>query len=221
MELIEFLMRNFWLVFIVIAILSGLSRGGRRQQDQNPNKSMPPFGGGNPQQSERERQQPSGLDTYDDEYAEDRGGLLERPEERGRRESEYDQERGGMLQRPDERRRQGGGYDESRGGMLKRPAERRNQPEVILSERQREMEKRMRQAAAVPDTRPQLAQEEIGSVDMIQERLKDSDSPIFNELENTKEMTRKANNLRQKAMEGIIWAEILGPPRSKKMHRKS
>ncbi|WP_010270282.1 hypothetical protein [Paenibacillus senegalensis] len=179
MELIEFLMRNFWLVFIIIAILSGLSRGAKRP-DQNPNKSMPPFGGGNPGQPQRENPQPSSVDTYEDKYDEERG----------------------------------------HGGTFERPEEGRRQPEVVLSERRRELETRMRETAALSANRPRLAQEEIGSVDMIQEQLKDSDSPIFNQQNNSAELARKSNNLRQKAIEGIIWAEILGPPRSRRMQRK-
>lgn len=181
MELVEFLMRNFWLVFIIIAILSGLSRGGKKP-NQNRDQ-MPPFGGGGQQQPHNEQPGPSRRETFDEDYD----------------EAEYEESRGGMLERPEARR----------------------EAEVKLSRRLQEIEDKMRKAAAVPDTRPQLAHDEIGSVDMIQQRLKDSDSPIFRQQEDSGKAEPKANDLRRKAMEGIIWAEILGPPRAKKKHRRS
>lgn len=168
--IIRFFMDNFYLVFIIIAILSALSRGsGKQKRDtRNPNESMPPFGGG--------------------------------PERPGRTGQPKTAEPQWQEQDP-----------------VERQGESRRLPEVIQSEWQREAEEKARRAAAVPDTRPQLAQREIGSVDMIQELL-DRDSPILTQQDAADK--KRVKDIQRKAVEGLIWAEILGPPRSKKLYRK-
>lgn len=61
------------------------------------------------------------------------------------------------------------------------------------------------------------------SMSSVQERITDSPiSPLMNQVENIQSIKKKSLEMDQERLiDGLIWSEVLGPPRSRRSHRSS
>lgn len=178
----------YWILIIGFAILSALSKSGKRKTNQNP-QGMPTFGGG---AGMEQRTAPANRQASSRRREEEADARASSSEPRYSTGSDaWSEETSSSAQRSYELQTAGPDYETGEGvsGMWQ---EERPDP---LADYSRDMEKHLEQVNA--------------SLNRIEK------TAVSAPAKQTRG-ERPASRLASEARKGIIWAEILGPPRSKR-----
>ncbi|GIP25120.1 hypothetical protein J23TS9_02500 [Paenibacillus sp. J23TS9] len=187
------ILENFyWILIVGFAVISALSKRGKSKPRQNP-RGMPTFGGGSGMERRTHSastEAPRGRDdvrTPDSEDDRDQPGSASYPQGWSSKVSRH-------KQRSYDYQGDGPDYDTGEGvsGMWED-----NKPET-LEDYKNEMEQHLERVSA--------------SLDRIEKTATGSPSNHTPRVEHSKPVSPLA----KQAINGLIWSEILGPPRSKR-----
>ncbi|PQP87612.1 hypothetical protein [Paenibacillus sp. AR247] len=193
----------YWILIIGFAVISALSKRGNKSKQRQQPRGMPTFGGeGRPYQRRDE------ADDYDEdedeEYDEGRPdpayGSRPRPQEPvGRRSSPFGSYDSSAPEPPvySQDYRPAPDYDTGEGVSSMWAEEKPSPVQATLADRTRTMQQEINRVNASLD---RISTQ----MDMAADRTSDREAAV------------PVSPLAEQARQGIIWAEILGPPRSKR-----
>lgn len=187
------ILENFyWILIILFAVVSALSKSGKSKQKQNP-RGMPTFGGGNGRDRRDARKEPRGFSG-----SPDAAGTREAADSRGTAAGDANLSR--------RRHAEASGRTSPFGDA---PAA---GPDDDTGEGVSEMWQ---------DGRPETLEDSNAAMQMHLDRVNASLDRIEQtepapSLDRQAEQPRPVSRLAKEARNGVVWAEILGPPRSKR-----
>ncbi|MEK4359180.1 hypothetical protein NYE48_19205 [Paenibacillus sp. FSL M7-1455] len=175
------ILENFyWILIILFAVVSALSKSGKSKQKQNP-RGMPTFGGGNGRDRRDARKEPRGFSG-----SPDAAGTREAADSRGTAAGDANLSR--------RRHAEASGPDDDTGEGV---------------------------SEMWQDGRPETLEDSNAAMQMHLDRVNASLDRIEQtepapSLDRQAEQPRLVSRLAKEARNGVVWAEILGPPRSKR-----
>jgi len=192
------ILENFyWILIVLFAVISALSKSGKSKQKQNP-RGMPTFGGGNGSSPREHREQ-----------RESRG------EQRG-----FSGTPGASVNRQNERANDFRGTSEVEGNLSRRRSVEASPfgdgpvggPDYDTGEGVSEMWQDGK-AETLEDVNLAM-QLHLERVNASLDRIEQTEPEPA--IARQPEQPRPASRLAKEARQGVVWAEILGPPRSKR-----
>ncbi|MBB3127307.1 hypothetical protein FHS19_001961 [Paenibacillus rhizosphaerae] len=194
----------YWILIIGFAVISALSKRGNKSKQRQQPRGMPTFGG-----EGRPYQQRDDADDYDEDedegYDEDRpepayGSRPQPQEPAGRRSSPFGSYDSSAPETPaySQDYRPAPDYDTGEGVSSMWAEEKPSPTEDTLADRTRTM------------------QREINRVNASLDKISTKMDMAAADSTSDREEAAPVSPLAEQARQGIIWAEILGPPRSKR-----
>ncbi|OZB91677.1 hypothetical protein [Paenibacillus sp. XY044] len=194
----------YWILIIGFAVISALSKNGKKSKQRQQPRGMPTFGGEGRSYQKRDEE-----DEYDEEdedeeyeYGEERRepAYGSRPQDTaGRRSSPFSSYPSSAPEPSAGPRdyRPAPDYDTGEGVSSMWTEEKKSPLEVTLEDRTRTMQQEINRVNA--------------SLDKISTKM-----DMASNVASDREAPAPVSPLAEQARQGIIWAEILGPPRSKR-----